>query len=354
MAPLPTESVFDGHVLPPPGVKDHGTAFPAPVIAYLAESLGREGFPVGEWADRAGMPSANLTPDLVATFPQAVEFIAQVVRAMPERPIGLQVGARPLLQSFGMLGVAVQTAEDVGTAIGVGLQYHQAAGSLVDFDLEIAGDAASMKVVPRTADGTVLPFVCEETLLSSLTLLRSALADEHLVPRELRLAYPAPPYAAAYAEHFGCPVRFGAQDCRMTMPRDLLGRRLPRSEPHVHAAALTVCRTVVDTRAAAPEVDFAWAVEQLLRSDVKRAVTMAAVARQLRTTERTLRRHLAESGETFRSIHTRVRLERAERLLLTTDLPIRVIADEVGFGDARDFRRAYIAWTGRTPAEARA
>ncbi|MGC5023489.1 AraC family transcriptional regulator [Tsukamurella sp. DT100] len=339
---------------PPPGAAGYAVAMPAPVVAHLMGALGREGHPVAAWAARAGIRPADSAVDLELTHPQVVRFLTEVVHALPDRPLGFEAGARPLLQSFGMLGVAVQTADDLEGAVAVGLQYHQAAGSLVDFDVDADGDALRLAVVPRSADPDLLPFLCEETLLSVTTLLRSALGDERWSPVLVELPYPAPPYAAEYPRSFGCPVRFDAPSGRMTVPRSLLGTPLPRREPAVHAAALAACRALTGTRAEARDLDHVWAVEQLLRSDLRRPFTMAGVARQLNTTERTLRRSLTEAGESFRSIHARVRRERAETLLRTTDLPMRAVAEAVGFADARDFRRAFAQWTGSTPAQVRA
>ncbi|UEA83028.1 AraC family transcriptional regulator [Tsukamurella paurometabola] len=327
---------------------------PAPVVAHLMEALAREGHPVELWAARAGIRRGEPEADLELAFPQVVRFLTEAVRALPGRPLGFEAGVRPLLQSFGMLGVAVQTADDVAGAVAAGLEYHQAAGSLVDFAVDADADLVALTVVPRSAEPELLPFLCEETLLSVTTLLRSALGDEHWSPAAVELPYPAPGYAAEYGARFGCAVRFDAPAGRMTVPRRLLGTPLPRREPAVHAAALAACRAITGSTAEARDLDHLWAVEQLLRADLRRPVTMAGVARQLNTTERTLRRHLADAGESFRAIHARVRRERAEVLLRTTDLPVRAVAEAVGFADARDFRRAFTHWTGSTPAQVRA
>ncbi len=338
----------------PPGAADYAAAMPAPVVAHLMETLAREGHPVAVWAGRAGIRRAGAAADLELAFPQVVRFLTEMVRALPDRPLGFEAGARPLLQSFGMLGVAVQTADYVEGAVAVGLQYHQAAGSLVDFAVDADAETLGLTVVPRSADPELLPFLCEETLLSVTTLLRSALGDERWSPAAIELPYPAPPYAAEYRARFGAAVRFDAPAGRMTVPLALLAVPLPRRESAVHAAALAACRALTGTPAEARDLDHVWAVEQLLRADLRRPFTMAGVARQLNTTERTLRRSLTEAGESFRSIHARVRRERAETLLRTTDLPMRTVAEAVGFADARDFRRAFAQWTGSTPAQVRA
>ncbi|MET9327113.1 AraC family transcriptional regulator [Tsukamurella sp. NPDC003166] len=335
------------------GGAEAGADLPAPVVAHLMESLAREGHPVAVWAERAGIADLDPAADLRLTFAQEIRFLRAAVRALPGRPLGLETGARSLLQSFGMLGVAVQTADDLEAAIAVGLRYHQAAGSLVDFVLDTGVDEVRLTVVPRTDDEEVLPFLCEETLLSVLALLRSALGDDRWAPGTVDLPYPEPPYGGEYPARFGCAVRFDAPAGRMTVPAALLRAPLPRREPAVHAAALAACRAISADTGAAPDVDRVWAVEQLLRADLRHPLTMAGAARQLQTTERTLRRHLVDAGESFRSIHARVRREHAEHLLRTSGLSLSEVAGAVGFADVRDFRRAFVQWTGRTPGEVR-
>ncbi|BDD82038.1 hypothetical protein TPB0596_18010 [Tsukamurella pulmonis] len=338
---------------PPPGDDERAAALPAPVVAHLLESLSRAGHPVGDWAARSGFSCDEASADLRLPFVHVLRFLTEMVRALPERPLGLEAGGRPLLQSFGMLGVAIQTAPDVRGAVAAGLQFHRAAGSLVDFAVHEDAETIRLTLVPRSPDPALLPFLCEETMLSVTTLLRSALVDEGFAPAALDLPYPAPSYAALYERSFGCVVRFEAPAARMTVPRGVLDTPLPRREPAVHAAALAACRAVDGTAAQARELDHVWAVERLLLAELHRPCTMAGIARALNTTERTLRRNLADAGESFRAIHARVRRDRAEHLLRTTDLPLRAVAQAVGFADTRDFRRAFAGWTGRTPGEVR-
>ena len=50
---------------------------------------------------------------------------------------------------------------------------------------------------------------------------------------------------------------------------------------------------------------------------------------------------------------TRPHSERARYLVRETAMPIHAIATEVGFTDPREFRRAYIKWTGHPPTHDR-
>ncbi len=58
-------------------------------------------------------------------------------------------------------------------------------------------------------------------------------------------------------------------------------------------------------------------------------------------------------GVTVQDYLTRIRMERADRLLAETDVPIRAIAASVGYSTYASFERRFVAWCGRTPTESR-
>ncbi|MFD7845370.1 helix-turn-helix transcriptional regulator [Nocardia sp. NPDC059764] len=101
------------------------------------------------------------------------------------------------------------------------------------------------------------------------------------------------------------------------------------------------------------EPDVMLIVETLLEQNLRHPLTMAEVAARLHVTERTLRRQLATAGESFSSVRDRVRERRATYLLQDSGLPISAIAHQIGYSDIREFRRAYIRWTGSAPSVAR-
>lgn len=81
--------------------------------------------------------------------------------------------------------------------------------------------------------------------------------------------------------------------------------------------------------------------------------TLSEVADQLHTSSRTLKRHLQDRGTSFYLLLDTARRARATQLLTTTDLSIEQIAHELGYADASGFRRAFHAWTGTNPSDAR-
>lgn len=60
-----------------------------------------------------------------------------------------------------------------------------------------------------------------------------------------------------------------------------------------------------------------------------------------------------QTGQSFRSYVRRVRVSRAERLLIESELPIAAVADESGFASVKTFNRVFRSVTGCSPSEYR-
>ncbi len=82
--------------------------------------------------------------------------------------------------------------------------------------------------------------------------------------------------------------------------------------------------------------------------------TTDQVAEILSTTARTLRQLLYKENENFHNIKQRVRCDAAKKLLTTTDTPITLVANQVGYSEPGVFTRAFIGWTTMTPSAYRA
>jgi AraC-like DNA-binding protein len=76
----------------------------------------------------------------------------------------------------------------------------------------------------------------------------------------------------------------------------------------------------------------------------------AALAAVLGLSVRTLHRQLREEGTSLQSLKDEVRQDQACEWLQRSDMPIKQIAEKVGFRNEKSFIRAFKAWTGQSPA----
>ncbi|WP_158675683.1 AraC family transcriptional regulator [Nocardia stercoris] len=323
---------------------------PPRVLAGLVDLGRRDGAPVASWFAGTGVDPDELTsPEVRVPYRQTATILRRALRSMPGEPVGMRLGRRDFLLSFGMVGLAVRTSASVAEAFEIALELHRASGTLVDAEAEIADGVVVLSLRQRFPDPELTVLVVEEAMCSVVALARSMIGAD-CAPVSVQLSYPPPPYVAEYHRYFECPIRFAAGADHLVFPVEYLRRPLATHDATIRATAVASCRRLL---AESPAPDLVAEVEAVLSLSMATAPTMAAVAEQLHVSERTLRRQLGAAGETFSALRDRVRERYATVLLSNPAITIDAVARRTGFSDAREFRRAYQRWTGRPPSTVR-
>ena len=325
---------------------------PPTVLTGVLDVGRREGSSVIPWFSGTGLePGLLQAPGVLVSLHQVRTVLRRALPALDRGPLGIEIGERDALLSFGLLGVAMRASGTLGDALALAEELHQTAGSLLDMELEDLGEHTAIRFRERWPDPDLVAFLCEEALTSTLVMIRSMLGEPSWAPSRVALTYPPPVHAAHYRRTFRCPVGFRSATNSLVLPSALLRRRLATAHEPTRRAALEACRTM--SAQGEPPSDLVASIEMMMAGHLRRPLSMRDVAERLHVTERTLHRRLSESGVRFRDIANRVRERRATLLLARSSVPISAVAAEVGFSDAREFRRAYLRWTGRTPSRAR-
>jgi transcriptional regulator GlxA family with amidase domain len=92
---------------------------------------------------------------------------------------------------------------------------------------------------------------------------------------------------------------------------------------------------------------------EILATEYSRPIKIEEVARRVATSPRQLQRVFAEVGGLgFRAYLIRIRLSHAADLLAETDLPVREVAQRVGYRDLSQFSKAFARAYGVSPSRA--
>ncbi|UXI68290.1 AraC family transcriptional regulator [Tahibacter amnicola] len=319
-------------------------------LVQLAQERNTDG---SAWFAGTRLRLADVSDPLArVSYRDAITIVRRAVASIDLPELGLELGRRQNLGNFGLLGLAMKTARHFGEAIEIGLTYQRATGPLMMLSLDAdTEDEVVVVAQTPTIEPDVLPFLCEEMFASLIAVARE-MAGPSFRPRRADLAYPAPPYAAQYQALLQCPVRFDQPQNRLSFDRAWLGLPFPAYNP-VTARQARAALTREIGNAAAGQGDATTAVERALRQRLAQNPRLQDIALGLHRSERTLRRQLALEGASFTRIHDRLRCERALELLNDRRLTITQIGSQVGFGDVREFRRAFKRWTGRVPSDIR-
>jgi AraC-like DNA-binding protein len=288
--------------------------------------------------------------DMRVSYRQTSLLIRRVQQALRDPALGLSSGSRQTIVSLGLPGLGMLTCRTLGEAIDYGTQHQQDAGALLSHKQYVDSKRVVVEVSPRLYDPELEPYFVEEAFSCAVSVARS-LIGPHYMPQAVELSYPKPSYALAYTTTFNCPVRFSMPANRLISDASWLDCPLPTYD-HFTCPFL---RNEID--ALMPQrkerSDILESISTHLRSHLDEPRALEETAREFNISERTLRRRLTELNVSYRSLVDQARHERAVDLLKRTSLPLSQIALATGFGDARNFRRAFKRWTGVLPSELR-
>ncbi|MEV0682908.1 AraC family transcriptional regulator ligand-binding domain-containing protein [Nocardia sp. NPDC050378] len=260
---------------------------------------------------------------------------------------GVAVAEAAPLGTLNTWDYLVTTGATLADSLRAAQPYHRLVTAAAEgFDL--SGEA-DLTIGYRTSAGdpTVASTVNEYVLAYYLRRAREA-TGRPLVPAKVTFGHSAPPDHRPLIDVFGThAIEFGADADSITFRADDANAPLPRADPMLadlmrsHAdLVLASARTVAD-----PLDAFRIALASALDAADP---TLARVAKALAMSERSLQRHLADQGTTWREELDRLRYERA-KTLLSQGLTKSSIARHLAFTDDRALRKAFHRWTGTPP-----
>ena len=156
--------------------------------------------------------------------------------------------------------------------------------------------------------------------------------------REIHFGYPRPPHAARLESVLGCALRFDAPKTALVLDRAALSVPLPTTHAETHRALRAIA-----SRTLQPELSIEARVLGALREGLAEGElpSLAAVAKSMGTSARSLQRALGAGDTSFRALVHRARMEQAESWLQDPRRSITEVALDLGYSDTSAFCRAF-------------
>ncbi|MFI6869533.1 AraC family transcriptional regulator ligand-binding domain-containing protein [Nocardia sp. NPDC050406] len=345
---------------------------PAASTRYLLDTARSHGIAAQACLAGTGLCAGDLDdPGAVVLPEQELRVVRNLLaHGGDQRELGVETGLRYSLTSTGLLGYALLASATLREAIAVLSRYTV----LLSLFFEVSYTETSAGLVVRVHDGDVppdvRPFLLARDLVAGFrisTLLLSPAVLELIgtldrpIPLEFRGfqhgdrgGADAAAWVRAARElvaPYGVTLDIDLDATRdaFTIPRELLDQAMPAPDPFTAALVLRQCEELLDQRSRF--TGMAARVRHLLVRDPARMPTMAAAARALDVSERTLHRRLTEEGTTFRALVNAVRETLADELL-ADGLTVETVARHLGYADAAAFTHAYRRWHGYPPGQA--
>jgi AraC-like DNA-binding protein len=311
---------------------------------FKAEGLSSDALLAGSGINAADLSRA----DTRITTNQEMLVCANAVALRHD--IGLELGRRMHVSSYGLLGYTLLTSATLGDALRLALHYPALLGTLFELSLEDEGERIWLTASDYRENPALAPFNVEFCLVSMKVTCEDLLG--HPLPLlGARFEHPAPDYQARYAERFDCPLQFDAESNAFAFDRRWLEQPLPLADAITHQAMAERCRKQ-NTEFTGRQ---AWLgrIRQLLAAQLNAAPGLEGLAVQMTCSARTLRRHLKDLGCSYQELLDELRFEQAKRMLCEDQLPIYRIAEALGFSETASFRHAFVRWSGVAPSQFR-
>lgn len=284
----------------------------------------------------AGLPEQALHGEVIAPLAR-VQKLLDLSAAKGGMPLlGLELAERIPAGAFGLPEFLMRSAPSVEGALRVLCEFSPLINPMLEFRFVKDRDAAYVHfAVPSQRDG-LGRHLNEYTLLLAARQFSSVLG-ERLTLERAWFAHGRRSQQDEVAARFGCPVAFDAPDCGFALSHAWLTRATPTADAALFEFLTSQARAQLANLGSRDIISqVARVVEARLASG---QVSGTDVARAMATTFRSLQRHLAEAGTTYRDVLQHVRLRRRAELS-RTGLPPADIARRLGFSGVTAMRRS--------------
>jgi len=296
----------------------------------------------------SGVSPAAVSPDLRVAFPDLLNLLERAARMANCPHLGLLLGQRfKMIRHHGIIGELMHTAPTLKQALVdcVTWQLGYSSGAIVY--LNRLGDryAFGYGTYEVSSPGSRVLY---DIIVGIASGMVHELSGGKVKPLEVQFSHRENGDCQTYRQLLKLPVQFNKNRTCVIVDAAAMRITPPQADPVARQRLLALIKEAIweDKPDVADNVSHA--IRHLLHYD---GPTMPAVARELTTHPRTLRRRLAAEGQTFERLRDAVLYAVARELLELTDIPIGEVSDFLAFSSPGVFSRAFQRWSGVSPTK---
>ena len=327
-------------------------ALPMNYPGFVFRTLREEGYPAEALLADTGLEEARLSdPHFRCGFQPLRKLLLNALEQTGEPHLGVRLAQQFQPTSIGVPAYTAMNAARFKDGIDVltkffFLNFPAFEIRLIDTDAGLSSEQAAIRLRSKFPFEDIAYFGFSSAIVAINGLLKSMLQADHVATGAEMVVTALDGWASVEAK-VGFPIRFDAAENQIIFPKTLLARPLPAADPINHARLLELCTQW--SAEMAFETTPVTQVVAVLEGAPTLTMSLSEVAAELGYSERGLRRQLERSGTSYRKLMDQVREQRARDLLLNTAVPIKTIAEQLGFESPSNFGRSFKRWTGTTP-----
>lgn len=335
-----------------PGPNDQ--VYPTFSVAMILDALAIEGVGAETALRGVGLTRRQVAdPKTRVSANQVIACLRNALALTGDDRFAYHAGLGCHVSAFGVLGFALLSSVDLRQTMRLAERQSAVAAPLAELAFTERDGAAvwSFSPIPHIGiDAGMYRAIVEWQLGVAVTHHRDLMGPDY-APGEMRVTYDVAGDPGAYAEAFGCPVRFGQPRNELVYDAFWLDGQPFYGNALCHAALLDSCEALLDELSLA--AGLVGRVRRLLLADPLHPTCLQHLARSLGMSSRTLRRRLEDEHTSYRELLDDLRSNAATKYLDDTDMSVEDIADALGFSNASNFRHAFRRWTSTAPREFR-
>ncbi|PLT48169.1 Transcriptional regulator, AraC family [Paenibacillus pasadenensis] len=325
-------------------------------VALLAASvrgMAARGLDTGRFCREAGLdPELLRRGDARIAHEEMARLMDEAARFAGDPLFGLHQGAEMELADLGVAGYVVQHCATAGEAVQAMNKYHEMICS--GYELKAAPAENGLAELRFRLNNPALEASrhCTEDMVASLcrSLLRLVGRPVELAGVSFRHAPAADP--ERYRDVFGLDPEFEAAQDAIRLPAEVLDWPVLARDERLRQEFQALADRMLDSLAKGQEM-----TNELSRYLLERTgaapPTLAAAARSLGMSARTLQAKLQREGATFAGVAAEMRRKLAVRYLAKQELSVAEVAYLLHFSEPSAFHGAFKRWTGMTPGQYR-
>jgi AraC-like DNA-binding protein len=325
---------------------------PGVYLVRLMEVASEHGY-THEWMlDQMGARGTDFSAKgAFCSVGQRLRLLNAIRNSRPISALGLRVGRRIMLSDHGIVGYAILSSADLGSALQIIARYHALSNPTVRFSFHASTDEVTLMESPIFPfDDYAARYHLEEMLAAWLpigVLLQRGEMDFI----QIRVTWGMPDYHELYKEAFNCSIRYNQSECSATLPASRLRERISLANEEMALLCEQQCEIIAHEQYDSKSISYK--VQRLLMAQPGTFPTFDKVAHELKMRERSLRRRLSAEKTSYSQLVATLRTKIASRYLQRTEIPSISIATLLGFSAPANFLRAFKRATGMTPEQYR-
>jgi len=314
-----------------------------PALAVMEEL----GFSAEACLKGTGIKSEQLEKaDQSITLQQELAFYRQLLALSKDPLLGLKLGKAFRIESYGVLGYAILSAQNLGQALTIAAEFGSLSFTHFKISFSVSENNARIKMSRiNPFDPNLLALYADRDFSAVILGTEIALGQKFPI-QQVKLMHSGEAYRAQYEAFYRSPVSFNQDQMELIFDKSILAIPMPLRDPETSSYCRQQCQQLLDKLTA--QSTFIDEVRRILIARPCYFPTIKEVASLMSVSERTLRRRLKEEGHPFQLLLNEARYQLAKEYL-ATKVSLERISNLLGYSETANFSHAFKRWSGQSP-----